>query len=103
MFGVGHWLTGFQVVERTCSSPGPGAQGTPIIGLSRLTFINKPDNSTGYSCAIICLYAVGLNKHISPAVGYQLLGCRRIAASTLWRIAIPGSRLGGDGIIRRIA
>src|SRR5205085_8293794 len=45
-FGV-DGLIGFEVVEAAGRAPGPGAEGTPVVGLAGLTFVAQADDAFG--------------------------------------------------------
>src|SRR5260370_572597 len=79
-----HRFVGLKIIQGAAGAPGPGAQGTPIVQLARLTFVDQPDDSLSQTRAVIRLNAAGVEDGIAPSLGQHLLlpgGSRGTTAS----------------------
>src|SRR5262249_33600216 len=64
-----------EVVETPRRTPRPGAQRSPVIGMSRLSFVDEADDALRQSRTVVSLDAAGIDRGVSPPVRDQLLGC----------------------------
>src|SRR6185437_1260332 len=78
MLAVDFRLVGFKVIQCPGCSPCPRTQCAPVFGFPWLPMIAEPDDAPGQTGAVVSLYAVRVDQDISPSVGDQLLGGRRV-------------------------
>src|SRR5262249_21718048 len=63
---------GFEIVDETTDAPAPGAQRSPIVGLSRLALVGQADNAFAQP-TIISLNRVRHDRAVCPALVEGLL------------------------------
>jgi hypothetical protein len=60
-------FVGFEVVERAACSPGPGAEGSPVVEFARLAFVAEADDAFGKAGSVVGLNAAGEDNGVAPA------------------------------------
>jgi hypothetical protein len=107
---------GFEEVEGARSTPGPRAQGAPVVGLAWLASVHQADDAARQPGAIVGLHAHRVQEGVTPPGGDQLLGRRRIVtgrwrrhprirrrgwfAGRLWQVPLPEHDDHRDGALR---
>ena len=65
VFRVDHRIS-LEVIESARCTPGPGAQSTPLVRLSRLSMVHQSDDAARESGAIIRLRAGRIEECVAP-------------------------------------
>ena len=65
-------LVGCEIIERAARSPGPGAEGSPIVCFAELAFVDEADDAFGESSAVVGLDAGGREDRVAPSLSRAL-------------------------------
>ena len=66
-------LVGLEVVHEARCSPGPGAEGTPVVELAGLAVVGEADDALGQAGSVVSLERGGVEERVAPAPGEDLL------------------------------